>query len=137
MNIFVSYTTRDKIIDLQLLEDASEVLSVYGNFYIDLLHNDSLDKQAHVGQMLSQSDVLVLIESCSIKSSSWVQWELREAERIGIPVLYVPAMSNQKEIINNIRFKLDAEFEKLTRRSSKAALTFGVIKNGWHSFNSQ
>jgi len=123
MNIFVSYTTRDKVIDRQLLEDASEVLSAYGNFYIDLLHNDSQDKQAHVGHMLSQSDVLVLIESCSIKESSWVQWELWEAERIGIPVLYIPAMSNKKEILENIRLKLDSEFEKLTRRSSKDALT--------------
>ncbi|MGS0695388.1 hypothetical protein [Shewanella sp. 0m-4] len=122
MNIFVSYTTRDKIINRQLLEDASEVLSTYGNFYIDLLHNDSLDKQAHVRHMLSQSNLLVLIESCSIKESSWVQWELREAERIGIPVLYVPAMSNQKEIIKNIRFTLDSEFDKLTRRSSNDAL---------------
>jgi hypothetical protein len=65
----------------------------------------------------------VLIESCSIKESCWVQWELREAERIGIPVLFIPAMSNQKEIIKNIRFKLDSELEKLTRRSSKDALT--------------
>lgn len=113
MNIFVSYTTRDKVIDRQLLEDASEVLSSYGNFYIDLLHNDSQNKQAHVSHMLSQSDILVLIESCSIKESSWVQWELREAEIIGIPVLYIPAMSNKKEILENIRFKLDSEFEKL------------------------
>lgn len=123
MNIFVSYTTRDKVIDRQLLEDASEVISGYGKFYIDLLHNDSQNKQAHVGHMLSQSDILVLIESCSIKESSWVQWELCEAERIGIPVLYIPAMSNKKEILKNIRFKLDSDFEKLTRRSSKGALT--------------
>lgn len=113
MNIFVSYTTRDKIIDRELLEDASELLSAYGGFYIDLLHNDSQDKQTHVGHMLSQSDVLVLLESCSIKESSWVQWELCEAERIGIPVLYIPAMSNKKEILKNIRFKLDSEFGKL------------------------
>lgn len=123
MNIFVSYTTRDKVIDRQLLEDASEVLSAYGNIYIDLLHNDSKNKQAHVGHMLSQSDVLVLIESCSIKESTWVQWELCEAERIGIPVFYIPAMSNKKEILKNMRFKLNSEFEKLTTRSSKDALT--------------
>lgn len=123
MNIFVSYTTRDKIIDRQLLEDASEVLSKHGTFYIDLLHNESLDKQAYVGHMLSQSNVVVLIESFSIRESSWVQWELREAERLGIPVLYVPANSDQKEIIKNLRFKLDSELEKLTRSSRKDALT--------------
>ena len=123
MNIFVSYTTRDKVIDRQLLEDASEILSAYGSFYIDLLHNDSQDKQAYVCHMLSQSDVLVLIESCSIKESSWVLWELCEAERIGIPVLYIPAMSSKKEILKNIRFKLNSEFKKLTKRTSKDALT--------------
>lgn len=122
MNIFVSYTTRDAMIDRQLLEDASEVLCTYGNFYIDLLHNDSKDKQAYVVHMLSQSNVLVLIESFSVKESRWVQWELREADRLKIPVLYVPAIGNQKEIIKNIRFKLDSTFENLRRRSSKDGL---------------
>ncbi len=38
MNIFVSYTTRDDNVDKTLLESISEIVSLYGHCYIDLLH---------------------------------------------------------------------------------------------------
>lgn len=123
MEIFVSYTTRDHYIDRELLVSASKVVSDYGSHYIDLLHNNSLNKQLHVELMLSQANFLVLFESKSIRNSEWVQWELREAELKGIPVIRIPASSDQEQTIKNLKIKLASELKKLTRRSSKDALT--------------
>lgn len=123
MRIFVSYTTRDHYIDRELLKSASEVLSDFGPSYIDLLHNDSVDKQLHVELMLSQAQLLVLISSNSINESEWVQWELREAKRSGIPIISVHAPSDKKETVSNLKCKLASEFRKLAMRSGKDALT--------------
>ena len=66
-----------------------ESLKPLGQPYIDLIHNDSEDKQARVKQELIQSDVVVLLNSASIKSSPWVRWEIDTAEQLGIPIKYV------------------------------------------------
>jgi len=118
MRIFVSYTTRDHYINRELLESASEVLSEFGNYYIDLLHNDSIDKQHHVELMLSQAQLLILILSSSVNESEWVQWELREAAKNDIPIISVQATSDRKETINNLKYKLASELQKLTNSSS-------------------
>ena len=123
MGIFVSYTTRDHYIDRELLIRASKVVSDYGPHYIDLLHNNSLNKQLYVELMLSQADILVLFESKSIRHSEWVQWELRAAELKGIPIVRIAATSDQEQTIRNLKFKLASELKKLTRCSSKNALT--------------
>ncbi|MBD3897195.1 TIR domain-containing protein [Halomonas sp. ML-15] len=114
MCIFVSYTTRDYYVDRELLESMCEVLSGYGDFYIDLLHNNSSDKQRHVEIMLSQAKLLLLISSSSIGKSEWVRWELTEAERISIPIITVQATSDRNETLSNLRSKLAAGYEKLT-----------------------
>lgn len=123
MGIFVSYTTRDHYIDRELLEMVTEVLTDYGPYYIDLLHNNSIDKQRHVELMLSQAQFFLLISSNSINESKWVQWELREAKRSCIPIIAVQASTDRKETISNLKSKLASEFKKLSRRSSKDALT--------------
>ncbi|BCV35852.1 hypothetical protein TUM17377_11800 [Shewanella chilikensis] len=123
MSIFVSYTTRDSYVDRNTLKMVSGVLSNYGPHYIDLLHNDASEKQRHVEEMLSHAQLIILIRSRSIEKSEWVQWELSEAKKIGIPIIEVQASINQKETISNLQNKLDSEFKKLTRRSSKDALT--------------
>ncbi|MCG9767590.1 TIR domain-containing protein [Pseudoalteromonas piscicida] len=123
MTIFVSYTTRDSYVDRNTLEMVSDVLSNYGPHYIDLLHNDASEKQRHVEKMLSNAQLMILISSRSIEKSEWVQWELSEAKRSGIPIVTVQASMNQKETINNLKYKVASEFTKLTRRSSKDALT--------------
>lgn len=123
MEIFVSYTTRDVYIDRELLVRVSKVVADYGAHYIDLLHNNSLNKQLHVERMLSQANMLVLFESKSIRKSEWVQWELREAALKNIPVIRIPATSDQEQTIRNLELKLATELKKLTRPSSKDALT--------------
>ena len=123
MSIFVSYTTRDNYVDRNTLKMVSGVLSNYGSHYIDLLHNDASEKQRHVEKMLSHAQVMILISSRSIEKSEWVQWELSEAKKNGIPIIKVQASINPTETISNLKYKLASEFKKLTRRSSKDALT--------------
>lgn len=107
MDIFVSYTTRDYYIDRELLERMSEILSNYGNCYIDLLHNNAIhNKQQYVEQMLSQAKLLLLISSDSIDKSEWVQWELCEAERRHIPIIVIQAKPDLNETLNNLKSKL-------------------------------
>ncbi|HBX4909500.1 TIR domain-containing protein [Klebsiella pasteurii] len=106
MNIFVSYTTRDDNVDKKLLECVSEIVSLYGHCYIDLLHNSEKDKQRHVEFMLSQSNLLILIASNSIFTSKWVQWELDEAKRSRIPIIMVEAKSDMSNILRNLKSTL-------------------------------
>ncbi|ASJ98277.1 TIR domain-containing protein [Shewanella marisflavi] len=123
MSIFVSYTTRDSYVNRNTLKMVSGVLSNYGPHYIDLLHNDAPEKQRHVEEMLSHAQLMILIRSRSIEKSEWVQWELSEAKKIGIPIIEVQASINQKETISNLKYKLASELKKLERRSSKDAQT--------------
>jgi hypothetical protein len=118
MKIFVSYTTRDYYIDRELLECVSKVLLEFGEYYIDMLHNDSSNKQSHVDIMLSQAKSLLLISSSSVNESEWVQWELQEAERYRIPIITVHATPNREETIKNLQLTLSSEFKKLTRSSN-------------------
>ncbi len=110
MDIFVSYTTRDEYINRELLINISSILSEYGTFYIDLLHNDAKDKQQFVERMLCQAKSILLLASNSIGESHWVQWELAEATRNNIPIFVVPVTSDRIETINILRAKLASLF---------------------------
>lgn len=123
MGIFVSYTTRDLYIDRELLEIVSEKLSEYGGCYIDLLHNDSINKQHHVELMLSKAKHLLLISSISIVESKWVQWEISEAKYRNLPIISVQASSDREKTISNLISKLALEFNEPAKYSKKDSLT--------------
>lgn len=112
MGIFVSYTTRDSYINRELLEGVALILSEYDSHYIDLLHNDSSDKQQYVELMLSKADFILLITSDSIGRSEWVQWELSEARRSSIPIITVQASYSKVETLCNLKAKMISEFSK-------------------------
>ena len=57
MKIFVSYTTRDKDITSELLNTVFFKLRKIGKVYIDLIHNDSINKQQRVLNELDTSDL--------------------------------------------------------------------------------
>ena len=126
MSIFVSYTTRDSYIDKNTLEMVSSVLSSYGPCYIDLLDNDAVEKQRHVELMLSRAQLLILINSKSIGQSKWVQWEIGEAQRNGIPIITIQASPNRKETIGNLKSKLASEFKKLTNKNKCCATNSSI-----------
>ena len=89
MKHFVCYTTRDKEINSELLQSFSNALKKEGDVFIDMIDNDSEDKQSRVLSELDTSDILVLIETSSIYKSEWVSIELKRAKAMNIPIRIV------------------------------------------------
>ena len=54
--------------------------------FIDLLLNDSIDKQSRVLKELDSSDVMILIETNSVYQSEWVVLEIEQANAMPIPI---------------------------------------------------
>jgi hypothetical protein len=86
MKYFVCYTTQDKEVTSELLLLYSIELNKNGEAFIDLLHNDSIDKQGRVLSELDSSDILILIETDNVYNSKWVSVELNRAEANNIPI---------------------------------------------------
>jgi hypothetical protein len=86
MKYFVSYTTRDKEVTKELLAIFSKQLEKSGNVFIDIIDNDSLDKQTRVIEELENSDLMILIETKSIYQSEWVALEIEKAKARQIPI---------------------------------------------------
>lgn len=86
MKCFVSYTTRDKEVTADLLQSFATELRKTGDVFIDMIDNNSADKQSRVISELDSSDILILIESESIYKSEWVGIELERAGRKKIPI---------------------------------------------------
>ena len=63
MRIFVSYTLKDGYLDTSILLQVKELYLNNDSCYIDILDNDSVDKQGRVEQELQSADVLLLIET--------------------------------------------------------------------------
>jgi hypothetical protein len=77
----------------------SNKLNSFGKIFIDLIDNNSNDKQGRVISELEKSDLLLLIKTPSILNSEWVTFELETAKNNNIPV---------------IRFSID-EIDNLTK----------------------
>lgn len=80
MKIFISYTTRDRKVNKELLTRLNNRLSEFENVYIDLIHNDSLNKQKRVFDELESADQIILIETEKVYQSNWVKAELERAK---------------------------------------------------------
>lgn len=89
MRIFVSYTTRDKILTKELLSIMYERLSLNNYAYIDLLHNNSVNKQKRVFDELAKSEIILLITTDSINQSNWVNLELEFAKKKNIRIVRI------------------------------------------------
>lgn len=87
MNIFVSYTTKDQEVTLHSLTEVSIKLKQIGYVYIDLINNNSLNKQKRVFDELDNSDVLILLVSPNVYKSKWVIKEIERANLQLIPVV--------------------------------------------------
>lgn len=86
---FVSYTLKDPEVtkDLLLAYKRQQPLNV--DTFVDVLDNDSVSRQDRVTAELYESDDIHLINSTSVFSSIWVQYELQIAREEGIPVKYI------------------------------------------------
>ncbi|MBU2928220.1 TIR domain-containing protein [Winogradskyella psychrotolerans] len=116
MKIFVSYTTRDRKINKELLTRLDNELSEFENVYIDLIHNDSLNKQERVFEELESADQIVLIETEQVYQSNWVKAELERANYL------------KKEVIK-ISFSELIDYLKPDINIGKSQLLTTYIKN--------
>lgn len=87
MNIFVSYTTRNSEVTINSLIDFSNKLRPFGKIFIDLIDNNSIDKQSRIIEELKTAELLILIKSQSSLDSKWVKFELEYAEKLIIPIV--------------------------------------------------
>lgn len=95
--IFVSYTTRDKYITNNLLFAIETLLRPMAKCYIDILHNDSSNKQERVEEELRTSNLVLLVKSESTHNSTWVARELFLAKHYNIRVVDVQISSTDSE----------------------------------------
>ena len=105
MRIFVSYTLKDGYLDTSVLSQVKELYRNSDSCYIDILDNDSVDKQGRVEQELQSADVLLLIETPMVMESKWVRHELNVAKNRNILII--------KSDINNIKKKYANSVKRL------------------------
>ena len=87
MNIFVSYTTRNNEVTVDSLISFSNKLNSFGRIFIDIINNDSIDKQGRIIEELEKANLLIFIKSESALDSEWVKFELNIAKKMKIPVI--------------------------------------------------
>ena len=92
--VFFSYTLRDGILDKSLLKNICELLSPTCDVFADVIHNDSVDKQKRVIDELHSSQYVVVLNTPLINESPWVNIEIEEANKIGIPIFRVDVNRN-------------------------------------------
>jgi len=93
-SITVKYEV-DKEVTKELLAVFSKQLE---SVFIDIIDNDSFDKQARVISELESSDLMILIETNSIYHSEWVALEIEKAKSRQIPIrkVSINELSNYK-----------------------------------------
>ncbi|SNR83379.1 TIR domain-containing protein [Flavobacterium sp. ov086] len=104
MKYFVCYTIRDKEITFSLLQHYANFLKISGDVYIDLINNNSLDKQKRVFQELDQCDVLIIIETKNVYNSKWVELEINRALELKKEIVKISVKSILEKISNSNTF---------------------------------
>lgn len=97
--LFFSYTLRDAVVNSSLLSELYTALVKKYDIFIDLLHNDSMDKQARVLNELKTSQYVFVLRTPLIGESNWVKIEINEAKKMGVPLFFIELNSeyNSKE----------------------------------------
>lgn len=114
--IFISYTIRDGKINRDFLNQLQQRISFNCDVYIDLIHNDSINKQERVFKELICSDFMVLIRTERIESSEWVELEILLAKELKIPIIEFEF----DELINK-------EFDPITTLINNFTLRDGTV----------
>ncbi|HMK17680.1 MAG TPA: toll/interleukin-1 receptor domain-containing protein [Chitinophagaceae bacterium] len=86
MKYFVSYTTKDEEITIDFLKSIADLLQKTGKVFIDLLNNDSIDKQKRIFDEIDSCDLLLVIETQNVYKSKWVNSEIARAKNKNIPI---------------------------------------------------
>ena len=89
MLVFCSYTLRDGLVTIEKLRRLKELISKSADCYIDILDNDSIDKQERVVEELSKAQLVLVLMSPDLKKSAWVKEEYRIANEKNIPIVEI------------------------------------------------
>lgn len=89
MLVFCSYTLRDGLVTIEKLRKLKELISKSADCYIDILDNDSIDKQERVVEELSKAQLVLVLMSPDLKKSAWVKEEYRIANEKKIPIVEI------------------------------------------------
>jgi hypothetical protein len=102
MDIFVSYTLRDRVLSPVSLKALEVSLWEIGRPYIDILHNRSMFPQSHVERKLSDSDLMLACITEEFFYSPWVVYELSIAAMRRMPIVVLDLRS-----FRSLRVKAD------------------------------
>jgi len=89
MKYFVSYTLKDNFITFSLLENLSCRINRLANCYVDILDNDSKNKQERVIKELKSANAIIIIETPNVYKSDWVLFEIDIAIKRKIPIITI------------------------------------------------
>lgn len=95
------------MVNKSLLSEICTVLVKKYDIFIDLLHNDSLDKQARVLSELKKSQYVFVLKTPQIGESDWVKIETDEAQNMNIPLFFIELnskFSNDEKIKKIVSF---------------------------------
>lgn len=98
---FVSYTIRDGLVNRELLTKIKTFYERFGSVFVDLLDNNSLNKQDRIFQEIEKADLLVLIKTPSIYKSPWVNLEIEKASLKKIPIEHLDIKQIKKITATN------------------------------------
>ncbi|MCD0457173.1 toll/interleukin-1 receptor domain-containing protein [Chryseobacterium sp. LC2016-27] len=98
MKYFVSYTSRDKEITSAFLNNYFHILRKDGDVFIDIIHNDSLNKQERVFNELDMCDIFILIESENVYKSEWVLLEIERASKLKKKIIKISLESLKESL---------------------------------------
>ena len=103
MLVFCSYTLRDGLVTIEKLRKLKELISKSADCYIDILDNDSIDKQERVVEELNKAQLVLLLMSPDLKKSVWVKEEYRIANEKKIPIVEINInhINDLQEILSN------------------------------------
>ena len=103
MLVFCSYTLRDGLVTIEKLRKLKELISKSADCYIDILDNDSIDKQERVVEELSKAQLVLVLMSPDLKNSAWVKEEYRIANENNIPIVEISInhINDIQEILSN------------------------------------
>lgn len=109
MRIFVCYTMRDGELTRSVLEEIYNFYSRDGDVFLDVLTNNSKDKQRRVIKELNEADRMIIIETSKVYLSDWVQLEIDMAtskrkpiEKIKLKDLKEKIKIEKKVVSNNL-----------------------------------
>lgn len=93
--IFISYTLRDNILNINSLNNLNVCLQPYCTPFIDIIHNKSFERQIKVIDELLCSKMLILLNTIGSRKSKWVNTELELATKYKIPIFEVIIRESQ------------------------------------------